>query len=211
MIFRQEILSQLPFLIAALIPALTFHEWSHAAVAYLHGDRTAQRAGRLSLNPFVHLDIMGTLAIFLIGFGWAKPVPVNPGEMRGKWAEFLVAAAGPATNLVLGILFALFLRFGLHKSLGSGEEFLRNLFQVSMILNFALCFFNLLPIGPLDGSTLLAKLLPYDRSLSFQIWNERFGAFVLLGLILADMILPIHILRTLIWLPSLGISQLILS
>lgn len=210
--FRDGFLDQLPFLLAALIPALTFHEWAHAAVAYSQGDRTAQRAGRLSLNPFVHLDVLGTIAIFFIGFGWAKPVPVNPSEMRGKWSEFLVAGAGPATNLILGILFALLLKWNFSGFFGDQySSFFSSLFQISMILNFALCFFNLIPIGPLDGSTLLARLLPLRSSWSYENWNARFGSYLLMGLIFMDLLLPINILRNLIWTPSMLLARWIVS
>jgi Zn-dependent protease len=203
---------QLPFILAALIPALTFHEWAHAAVAYSQGDRTAQRAGRLSLNPLVHLDVLGTLAIFMIGFGWAKPVPINPAEMRGKWSEFLVAGAGPATNLVLGVLFALLLKWNVASHFGETySSFFFSLFQFSMILNFALCFFNLIPIGPLDGSTLVARLLPLRSSLSYESWNSRFGSMVLMGMILTELIFSIGILRNLIWLPSSRLAQWIIA
>lgn len=212
MIFRDGFFDQLPFLLAALVPALTFHEWAHAAVAYSQGDQTAQRAGRLSLNPFVHLDVLGTMAIFFIGFGWAKPVPVNPSQMRGKWSEFMVAGAGPATNLILGIFFALLLRWNVPSLFAEHYSgFFISLFQISMILNFALCFFNLIPIGPLDGSTLLARLLPLRSSWSYENWNARFGSLLLMGLIFMDLLLPIHILRNLIWTPSMVLARWIVS
>src|SRR5215475_1554618 len=109
----QELLTRLPYLIAAFLPALTFHEWAHAMVAHSLGDTTAQRQGRLTLNPFAHLDLLGTLMIFFVGFGWAKPVPIDARNFKSSWGEFWVAAAGPAMNILLAIVFAYLLKSNL--------------------------------------------------------------------------------------------------
>src|SRR5687767_4953804 len=102
---------EIPFYIAALIPALTFHEWSHAITADKFGDTTARQQGRLTLNPLAHLDPLGAIAILLIGFGWAKPVPIDGSRLRGSWGEFFVAAAGPTMNFLLATIFALLIHF----------------------------------------------------------------------------------------------------
>lgn len=212
MLFQGNFLEIIPFLIGALVPALTFHEWGHAAMAKVYGDDTAEREGRLSLNPLVHLDPMGTLAIFLIGFGWAKPVPVNPSNMKGKWGDFWVSAAGPLMNIALALGFALLIRFDAYLILGAEyASVLMKLFQISLILNLALAFFNLLPIGPLDGNHMLARLLPYRSRAGFVNWNARFGSMVLFGLIIAEWILPVGPLRFFVLIPTSFASQMLLA
>lgn len=210
MLFQGDLLERIPYLIAALIPALTFHEWGHARVALFHGDDTAKSEGRLSLNPLVHLDVFGTLAIFMVGFGWAKPVPVSPQRMQGQWAEFWVAAAGPIMNLALALVFALLIRSEIYLFMGAPwNEVLLRVFQISLFLNLALCFFNLLPIGPLDGNHIFSQLLPRDLSLRFSQWNHQYGTMLLFGLIIAEVTLNVGILRALIWNPVAFLSQIL--
>src|SRR3954471_15791743 len=102
----KDFITRLPYLIAALIPALTFHEFGHAYCAHLFGDDTAKQSGRLSLNPLAHLDPLGTIAIFLIGFGWGKPVPIEPSRLKTTWGAFFVAFSGPLMNFALALVFA---------------------------------------------------------------------------------------------------------
>lgn len=209
---QQSYLAHLPYLIAALLPALTFHEWAHAIVARGFGDLTAQRQGRLTLNPLAHLDVLGTIAIIFIGFGWAKPVPVDPRNFRNSWAEFWVAAAGPMMNIVLACGFALMLQFGAQMWFGTDSaDFVFNIIRASIQLNLALAFFNLIPIGPLDGNHLLTRLLPLDLSIRFSQWNASYGSMLLLGLIVFESFTRIGILSLLVSRPVLWVERFLLS
>jgi len=167
----------LPTLISRIITlllAFTFHEFAHAATATALGDMTAKNSGRLTLNPLAHLDVMGTITLLVAGFGWAKPVPVNPYAVRRKTRAgmMLVSLAGPVMNLILGILAALPLRFGwvplrlsTNAFLPSWGEFLLEFLSI----NLALFLFNLIPLSPLDGEKVITFFLPdhwvdfYDR------------------------------------------------
>lgn len=143
------------------------HEWAHAWTAYKLGDDTAARQGRLTLNPIAHMDPIGTLGIFLCGFGWGKPVPVNPARfdrkhtIRGGMA--LTAAAGPLSNIVMALIFTIvqkFLQGAYYKSLNAAVMWLIVICSYIIFLNVALAVFNLLPIGPLDGQKILSYFLP---------------------------------------------------
>lgn len=196
-------LEVLPYLLLAMIPALTFHEWGHALMAKWHGDTTAEQAGRLTLNPLAHLDLFGSIAILLIGFGWAKPVPVDPRQLKGSWAEFWVASAGPIMNLILASIFSLLLISGFANLLPAFEaSVVTQVFIYSIFLNVALALFNLIPIGPLDGHAVLKRLLPLRASFQFESWNERYGGHLLFGVILIEMILRTGPLRILVWWPA---------
>lgn len=135
-----------------LVVAFTVHELAHAAAAVALGDDTPRYQGRLTLNPLAHLDPWGTLLFLLSGFGWAKPVPVNPYRLRHRYGMSLVAAAGPASNLLLALAAAAVAH--LLPAWGSRIAF------GFVWLNLVLCFFNLLPLPPLDGSRILADLAP---------------------------------------------------
>jgi len=178
------ILSALIILVLLLGVAFPVHELAHAAAARYLGDDTAERLGRITLNPLAHLDPWGTLLFALTGFGWARPVPVNPYRLRGdpRWSFALVALAGPASNLLLAVLFA-----ALFRSFSAIAEpgFIGNVAQIVLFiavqLNIFLALFNLIPVPPLDGSRLLAALLPEQG----QIWMdqlERYGFLILFAL-----------------------------
>ncbi|PKM83925.1 MAG: site-2 protease family protein [Firmicutes bacterium HGW-Firmicutes-13] len=167
--------------IPALLIAITFHEYAHGRMANSLGDPTARFQGRLTLNPMAHLDPIGLLMLWLVGFGWAKPVPVNPLNFRGdkKKGMIMVSAAGPAMNLSLAFISIFFqhifyfvfyneILFVLLTSLGT--------------YNILLAVFNLIPIPPLDGSKILAGLLPY-RYDHYYRQLEQFGPILLLLLI----------------------------
>lgn len=186
-----------------LLLALTCHEFAHGLVAYNLGDPTAQRAGRLTLNPLKHLDPIGTIAFFLIKIGWAKPVPVNPLYFRNpKKDMLLVALAGPLTNFVLAVISALLLKFSLllvslFKYTAAAQMLLLPLSAMllaSVWINLVLCFFNFLPIPPLDGSRILVGLLPDRLAASYQKL-EKYGFILILLLaysgILSKIILPL--------------------
>lgn len=156
-------LTSLVFLAIALLLSITLHEAAHAFMSAYLGDDTARQQGRLTLNPLAHIDPLMTLILplFLIlagspvVFGAARPVPFNPWAVRyGKWGSALVALAGPATNLLLAVFFALWLRLGLVG--GSAVE----LFVLIVQVNAAFCIFNLIPFPPLDGSRLLYAVAP---------------------------------------------------
>ncbi len=177
-----------PYLMAAMIPAmivgLTFHEYAHAKVADMLGDPTARLLGRVSLDPLKHLDIVGTLMFFLVGFGWAKPVPVNSANIKGnqRWGDILISLSGPATNIIVALVALLGLNwFGAY--LGSiGNDILYVMFK----LNVLLAALNLLPIPPLDGSALLMNL--WRRPPGWVYFLHNNGTFVLLLLIFTNVI-----------------------
>ena len=168
----------------ALLLAITCHECAHAAVARLCGDPTAQRMGRLTLNPLAHLDPLGTLMIFLVGFGWGKPVPVDVSRLRHPRADALVSAAGPLTNLLLAWLASRLLRLTAPPE-GAGHSLSSLLLIVLVELNLGLCFFNLIPLFPLDGSHVFEHLLPGSVAGPVAVFNRRYGGLILLGLVLA--------------------------
>lgn len=145
-----------------LLIALPIHECAHGFVAYLLGDNTAKSMHRLTLNPFKHLDLIGSLGILLLGFGWAKPVPVNPYNFKHRKADMAVTAlAGPLSNLIMAFLsVALLIPYmAITGGISSKDLFVIFILQFASI-NIGLCLFNLIPIPPLDGSRILAVLLP---------------------------------------------------
>ncbi len=146
------------YLIPALLVGLIAHEFAHAAVAVARGDQTPRLDGRLSLNPRNHLDPLGTIAIFLIGFGWAKPVRIDPRRLRGRFDGALVALAGPVANLVIALVLAIPIKLLVRA--GSFDTGLApwRLLWVAFILNVVLAVFNLLPIPPLDGYSFVSAL-----------------------------------------------------
>ncbi len=172
-----------------LLIAFTIHELAHAVTADWLGDPTPRRMGRITLNPLAHLDPMGTIALLVAGFGWAKPVMVNPMNMRGnpRSAMAIVAAAGPASNLVMAVLFAMPFRFGLVNLAGifSGSSVLPSvpylLFEFVWI-NLILMLFNLIPIPPLDGYKILTGILPPEMSYSLRPL-EQYGFIILLAVV----------------------------
>jgi Zn-dependent protease len=182
----------------ALLIGITVHEFSHALAAFHLGDNTARRMGRLTLNPLAHLDPMGTLLLFIAGFGWGKPVPVNPYALRqGRVGMALVAAAGPVSNIFAAFLFALPIRAGLlawhsplafNPFLGGGILGLASdVLGFIILFNLILAAFNLLPIFPLDGSKVLLGILPRDMARAFARL-EAYGPVLLVLLILMDYI-----------------------
>ena len=187
----------------AILVALTVHEFAHAYVANRYGDDTAKRSGRLSLNPLRHLDPLGTIMIFLVHFGWAKPVPVNPYNLRNPKKDMLwISAAGPMSNMALALISGLLLRV-LLASAGTYDKYSVLGFVIFMVvmslqINLALAIFNIIPIAPLDGSKILSGLLPAGFEKIFY-FLERYGPFVLLGLILFGSVTGVSILGGIIW------------
>ena len=171
-------------IITALILSLTFHEYGHGIVAKYYGDDTAEKAGRLTLNPLAHIDPVGLLMVVLIGFGYAKPVPTNPANFNSRWATLMVAAAGPAMNLILAIVVINFYQLGLQAGWpllqGQGPYFF---FTFLALINLLLMLFNLIPIGPLDGHYILPYFLPREMAIQYMRYNQRYGVYALLALI----------------------------
>jgi Zn-dependent protease len=150
--------------IPAILIALTIHEFCHGYVAYRLGDSTAHDAGRLTLNPFAHLDVFGTIMLLLGPFGWAKPVPVNGYNLKNPKRDLLlVSLAGPASNVVTALIFGFALRIiaEVVPTLANNSNFI-NFFNLVIMLNIGISFFNLIPIPPLDGSKIIAGLLPNE-------------------------------------------------
>ena len=181
-------LNQILVFVPVILLALSFHEMCHGFVAYKLGDPTPKYQGRLTLNPLAHLDMMGTLMLVFSGFrfGWAKPVMVNPLNFRGnkQKAMLWVALAGPVSNLVLaflgGLLFALFYNYQMH-------IYWFNLLNALVVINVSLAIFNLIPVPPLDGSKILAGLLP-GRMQHIVYQLEAYGPIILILLLLTGAI-----------------------
>lgn len=184
--------TQLIFQLSILIFSVVIHEVSHGSVALALGDKTAQYAGRLTLNPLKHLDIFGSVVLPLalvllqspILFGWAKPVPYNPYNLRNqKWGPALVGAAGPAANVALALAFGLLIQLlSWFTARSIPGPFVSDLIMIAstiVLLNLSLAFFNLVPISPLDGSKILFALLPYHWR-GVQMFLEQYGFFFLL-------------------------------
>ena len=197
--------SILQFIILAppLLLALTFHEFAHGYVAFRLGDPTAQREGRLTLNPLKHLDPLGTIAFFIFHLGWAKPVPVNPAYFKNPQKDMLwVALAGPVTNLALAVISALMVKAVVllaqtipYSALGEAILVpLNSTLIASVWINLVLGIFNFLPIPPLDGSRILAGVLPPDLA-RFYASIERYGFILLIILaatgVLSKLIIPL--------------------
>jgi len=189
-----------------LIFALTFHEFGHAYTAHLCGDDTAKTAGRMSLNPLVHLDLFGSLMVLIVGFGYARPVPVNPNNYRVRNADFYIASAGPLMNLLLGIIGAFLYGILAQNSItilaGVPLLFLLKLF---IIINFNLFLFNLIPLGPLDGNSVFPHFLPPNLRIRYQHWNFRYGSYALIGLVLLSILLPNF--SAFSWITSISMSM----
>lgn len=174
------------FSLAILIFSVVIHEVSHGYAALFQGDRTAQEQGRLTLNPFKHIDLVGSiifpaLSLLLGGFvfGWAKPVPFNPYNLRNrKYGEAIVAIAGPASNIFIAVAFGLLLRMSPLFASGS----VGGLVALIVLINLMLGIFNLIPIPPLDGSRLLLFLLP-QRFAKVRSLLDRYGLVIVLLLV----------------------------
>jgi Zn-dependent protease len=183
-IFNEQFLQRAIIAAPAILFALTVHEFFHAWTALRFGDTTARDMGRLTLNPLAHLDFFGTLMMFLSGFrfGWAKPVPVNPFNLRNpRVADFWISAAGPLSNLGLGLIFGLLFRFVAVIEMQVPEAVVLFLF-LSVMINVSLAFFNLIPLYPLDGSHILRSILPESAGPTLD-QMERISPFILIGLI----------------------------
>ena len=198
-------------LVIAFIAALTFHEFSHALAAKLLGDDTAERMGRLTLNPVPHIDPIGFLAVLIAGFGWAKPVPYNPYNLRDqKWGPVIVAAAGPISNLVFFLIVGVAYRALGAAGLISPDTALAGFMQALMYINVILFAFNLIPLPPLDGSKVLLLALQHPRHAKTRFWLETQGPTALIIAILVDsFILNGMVFGTIVGVISAGAFRLL--
>lgn len=190
-------LDQIIVMVPPFLFAITIHEYAHGWMALRKGDPTAYHAGRLTLNPLPHLDLFGTLMLFFVGFGWAKPVPVDPRNLRNPLKDnFWIALAGPASNMLSALMFGIIIRIvGLDALIYDGTSIsaiLTRMLIFAMQINIILAVFNLIPIPPLDGSHILEALLPYEaRRTYYQV--QRYGPFILMGIILFGFVSGFHI------------------
>ncbi len=195
-----------PTYIIAILIAISVHEWAHAFVADRFGDPTPRNEGRLTVNPLAHLDMMGALMFLVIGFGWAKPVPVNSSYFRHPKRDMsLVALAGPVSNFILAII-AFTLIFVMNdagvtsatglldqpQGINASAVFLKIL-QDSLFVNLALMAFNLFPLAPLDGSNILHVFIPYQYERKYEEIMQ-IGPYILFGIILVETIFPVRII-----------------
>lgn len=227
LLFNTDLLLDDPFaftvlivsVVVALVIGITVHEFAHAAAATMRGDLTAQRLGRLTLNPKAHLSPAGSIMLLLVGFGWGKPVPVDLFRLRGgRRALAFVSAAGPASNVVLALSFALLFQIGLL----SVDEISRSALEslslrawasiagsYAVQLNLILAVFNLLPVPPLDGGGILAGIAPQGVLPAVQ-QIQKIGPMVLLALILSTYVTNLNILGT-IFGPVLGLTDILIG
>lgn len=212
-----DVAARIQLLSAAAIPvlfAITLHEVSHGWVARFFGDRTAELLGRLTLNPIKHIDPVGTVAIPLVlyflnlpMFGWARPVPVNGRNLRRPKRDMvLVAAAGPASNLLMALLWSGVFAFALHSptSQFGVRQFLLSMSQFGIEFNVLLAIFNLLPIAPLDGGRVLRGLVPEALGRKLDV-IEPYGLIIVMGL------LSLGILGRVVWPLVQSVSVLFFS
>ncbi|MBI2889786.1 MAG: site-2 protease family protein [Nitrospirae bacterium] len=209
-----EYLGRALLLLPIILLALTLHELGHAWVAERCGDRTARLAGRMTFNPMAHIDPLGLILLFVLNFGWARPVPVNPAHLRNPRRDMiLVAAAGPAANLLLAFLSAVGLRLLLQFFSGEGgtghlQTGLMVMLQGSILINLYLMVFNLLPIPPLDGSRVLANSLPYTYRPAYERWAAQ-GPMILFGLFFISYVANIRVFGFLLDRPVMWLQGLI--
>lgn len=187
----EQMLLKISIMLVPALLAITCHEVSHGFVAYRLGDNTARSLGRLTLNPLKHLDVIGTIMVFLVGIGWAKPVPVDFRNLRNPKRDMIwVAAAGPVTNFSLAALSALMLRILMHyESFFASFAPMRGFVEpmslmlgFSVYINLLLCLFNLIPVPPLDGGRVLVGILPYRQAAAYSR-IEPYGMIIIIVLV----------------------------
>ncbi len=205
-------LKEFILLIPVILFSLTVHEVCHGWVADRFGDPTARATGRLTLNPIAHLDPLGTIMLFIAHFGWAKPVMVNPYNLKDPKKDMIwISLAGPGANFLLALIAGITLRvlmaFGNINISGVMWSSIYALLILTLQINLALGIFNLIPIPPLDGAKVLFGILPYRYEQHYQ-WLERYGMVILLALFVLDSFTPFKILSIILWLPANLLSYL---
>jgi len=174
-------------ILPGLLIAITFHELAHGLTSYKLGDPTAKNSGRLTLNPFAHIDIVGFLLLFTVGYGWAKPVPINPMYYKKrKLGTILVSLAGPLTNFLIAIIttISIFIIVG---NFSNSSTILLDILRITIWYNIILGLFNLLPFPPLDGSKIIASILPTKYEILFYKY-EKYLYILLVGLAISGSI-----------------------
>lgn len=176
------------YTLPAIIIGLTVHEWAHAFAADKLGDPTAKNLGRMTLNPFAHIDLFGFLCLLVVGFGWAKPVPVNPRNFKNyRRDDIIVSLAGIAMNLVVAFFATILFYFGVYRwNLGSNEAFY-TIFLSIVTINLSLAVFNLLPIYPLDGSHVFESLFMRYIPRLFMFLRQ-YGQYILIALLVSGLV-----------------------
>jgi Zn-dependent protease len=194
--------------VITLVIAFTVHEFSHALAADQLGDDTPRLQGRLTLNPLVHLDPVGSLMLVIAGFGWARPVQINPYviQRRSPAGPMIVAAAGPFSNLLLALVATIPIRAGLISVTSS--SFLSQFFVEFIWINLILLFFNLLPIFPLDGEKIIDYFLP-PRGQEILRQIRPYGMYILMGLIILGSFGSFNILGSIVMRPAMSIMRLL--
>lgn len=201
--------------ILTLIIALTVHEFAHAFVADRFGDSTPRVNGRLTLNPLKHLDVMGSLMLLVAGFGWAKPVPVDPYTLRSRSASAFmwVSLAGPGSNLLLALIAGTLLRLRVVPWIASSSTFLPSAAEflfTFLTINLLLMLFNLIPLSPLDGEKVLSYLLPPRLQLGYARL-QPYGPLLLMALLFVLPLVGVDIIDWIISPALIGLQKLILG
>ncbi len=204
-----------PYFILVLLPviltAIAVHEFSHAYAADKLGDPTAKLEGRLTLNPLAHLDPIGTLCLFIAHFGWGKPVPVNSRNFRHPLRDdMIVSACGPLSNLLTAMLMGIVLQVSMENSLIPAHSYLYDFLRMGLIINLSLCFFNLLPLYPLDGSHILRGLLPRNLIPEYERISG-YSPFILLGLIALGPVFQVPVFGMILGTPIFFFARLFTS
>lgn len=168
--------------VASLLLAITVHEFAHAYAALRAGDPTAKIMGRVTLNPIAHLDPMGTILLFLAGFGWGKPVPTNPNNYKRKSDEIVVALSGIFANLIVATILAIPLRVATIQGVVIDSNSWLNLLSIAVDINIVLAAFNILPISPLDGSHIVEYFMNEESKINYRVY----GPFILFGVLILD-------------------------
>jgi len=190
-----NLLSNPPYLfgvIAGFIIGFTFHEFSHAWMANRLGDNTARLSGRLTLNPLSHVDLLGTISLVIIGFGWGKPVPLNPNKIKDPNGTIKVALSGVTANLIVALVFGLILRVATASGIAIDNSTFMNFVSGILFVNLMLIAFNIIPIPPLDGSKVIEGFLSYESIVRY----EQAGPMVLYAIIIGQIFFNIPILST---------------
>lgn len=189
--------------IAVILFAVTIHEYAHGKAALSLGDPTAKNAGRLTLNPLSHLDPVGTVFLLFFHFGWAKPVPVDTRYFAHRKRDtILMALSGPVSNLAAAAVIGIFIRY-----YNINWEIYRFIMIYALLINIGLGLFNLIPIPPLDGSHVLENILPEKAMYRFYK-IRRYAPSVLMGILIIDFFLNLHIFGRLLSSPIYEIAEL---